>query len=315
MIRSVLRVLWHKGPMGLLKTFYYVAKIAFYRRIIGERYIKKQIHDYSMYLDINDVGISRTLLLFGNREKDHHIILKNVLSKGMKVFDFGANIGYYALMESRLVGPTGVVVAVEPSPENVALLKRNVTLNKVENIPIMAVGVSERRTRQTLLLAHMSNLNTFHAPGLDPKSLSGKTIEVEVLGVPDIAAEHGAPDLIRMDVEGHEVEIFNGMLEDVEAGRMSPMILFEVHRQRYGPDHDMVRPMQRLLNCGYRPRFVASSSAGGTKIINDLGYKGGTPFRTDFMTRAIFEDVSGEHLIDLMCRTGGVRTVLLAKQD
>ena len=83
-----------------------------------------------MYLDPRDKGISRTLLLFGERELDHRIILKKVLSKNMKVFDIGANIGYYVLMESSIIGEKGKIIAVEPLPKNMQLLKKNLDLNK-----------------------------------------------------------------------------------------------------------------------------------------------------------------------------------------
>ena len=44
-----------------------------------------------------------------------------------------------------------------------------------------------------------------------------------------------------------------------------------------------------------------------------LGYPGGTPFYSDFGERAIFRDLGNEHAIDLICNTGGLRTVLLEK--
>ena len=77
-----------------------------------------------MYLNPRDKGISRTLLLFGERELDHKIILEKVLKKNMNIFDIGANIGYYVLMESDLIGHEGSIIAVEPVPDNINLLKK-----------------------------------------------------------------------------------------------------------------------------------------------------------------------------------------------
>jgi len=92
-------------------------------------FIKRKIFNYKMYLNPRDKGISRTLLLFGERELDHKIILEKVLKKNMKIFDIGANIGFYVLMESKLIGDNGKIVAVEPVPENLELLKKNLELN------------------------------------------------------------------------------------------------------------------------------------------------------------------------------------------
>ena len=67
-----------------------------------------------MYLDPKDRGISRTLLLFGERELDHKLILERIVKKNMKIFDIGANIGYYVLMESNLIGEKGKILEIEP---------------------------------------------------------------------------------------------------------------------------------------------------------------------------------------------------------
>ena len=82
-----------------------------------------------MYLDPKDRGISRTLLLFGERELDHKLILERIVKKNMKIFDIGANIGYYVLMESNLIGEKGKILAIEPVDKNIKLLRKNLKLN------------------------------------------------------------------------------------------------------------------------------------------------------------------------------------------
>lgn len=314
MLTSVFRVLRHKGPIGLLNTFYYVAKIGIYRHLLGRRYMRKRIFNWWMDLDIDDRGICRTLLLFGRREEDHRIILEKVLKEGMTVFDIGANIGYYPLMEHQLVGRTGRVVAIEPSPFNVELLKRNLALNGCDDDSVLPIAISDQSGNKPLLISKMSNLNTFHDRTDGGGHLSGEIVDVETRSVPDLAAEFGPPDLIRMDVEGHEVEVINGMLEAIEMGEMAPMIIFEVHIRHYTPEHDMVEPLQRLFACGYGVRYAASSSARGTELVNARGYCGGPPTATDFMTRVIYENIGDEDALDIICRSAGLRTVLLAKQ-
>ena len=54
-----------------------------------------------------DRGISRTLLLFGKRELEHRIMLQEIVKEGSRIFDIGANIGYYAVMEALMVGKEG----------------------------------------------------------------------------------------------------------------------------------------------------------------------------------------------------------------
>ena len=58
--------------------------------------------------------MSSTLILFGERELDHKIILEKVLKKKMKILDIGSNIGYYLLIERNLIGRNSKIIAVEP---------------------------------------------------------------------------------------------------------------------------------------------------------------------------------------------------------
>ena len=310
MIANLALILRKKGFEGLAEACYYalLAKISAYG---GRRFLRKQIHGCEMDLNLQDKGISRTLLLFGTREAEHRVLLEQVLKPGMTVFDVGANIGYYALMEKRLIGPTGKVIAAEPAPANAELLRRNLALNGFDDVPVLDLAISDQAGKRSFHLAEQSNLGSFHNSGTGARHLSGQSIEVEMRTLADLATEFGPPDLIRMDVEGHEVEILSGLIEPVASGAMTPMVLFETHLSRYSPDHDLEAPLRRLFELGYGARFLASSAEAGSAAIEARGYQGGEPIHTDFVTRRIFENVSEEDAIDLICRTGGVRTVLL----
>jgi protein-L-isoaspartate O-methyltransferase len=84
-----------------------------------------------MYLRIRDKGVSRQLALVGVREKFSTETLQGELREGDCVVDIGANIGYYALMEARLVGSYGKVYAIEPVSYNFQLLENNIQLKKL----------------------------------------------------------------------------------------------------------------------------------------------------------------------------------------
>lgn len=281
-------------------------------KLIGQRFVERGIYNYRMLLDLEDRGISRTLLLFGRREMEHKLMLEQVLEPGMTVLDIGANIGYYALMELQLIGPQGKLIAIEPSPSNVALLHRNLALNGHDGVEIHQKAVSDLSGRRTFFMSEMSNLNTFHNTEDTNLHLSGETIEVQTATVPEIAAGRRI-DLIRMDVEGHEVEVINGLLPAVECGEQAPMIIFETHLSRYGAEHDIEAPLRRLFAVGYRVRLAGSSSERGTSLIESYGYRGGEPIESDDVKRVIFSDIAPEHAIEMLCRRGGIRTILLGR--
>ena len=118
-----------------------------------------------------------------------------------------------------------------------------------------------------------------------------------------------------MDVEGHEVEVIDGMIDAIRARELAPMILFETHISRYSDDHDMAAVLRELFECGYCVRLLSSSYERGTRLIGERGYKGSAPIQTDGVARVIYENIAAADAIDFICRTGGARTVLLAKND
>ena len=313
MLSSIYETLRDRGAATLIRAIGNQAVAGVHSRILRRRFLEKPIHDYRMLIDLEDRGISRSLLLFGTREVDHKVLLEHIAKPGMMVFDIGANIGYYALMELGLIGPEGRMLAIEPSPSNIALLHRNLALNgEGDRITVLEGAVSDRPGTASFHLSAHSNLGTFHADGSAAHMLSGEQISVRTYTVPELAAEHGAPDLIRMDVEGHEVEVIRGMLDAIRSGVMRPTIIFETHLSRYSDEHDMAAVLQDLFACGYGVPRAASSWQDGTARVAARGYTGSDPIPTDGVERVIFEDISNEDAIDFICKTGGLRTVVLA---
>ena len=74
-----------------------------------------------IFLDTREL---ESLSLITNRIYEEAVewAIRNNIKKGNKVIDVGANIGYYALLENKIVGRNGQVIAIEPSPENYKML-------------------------------------------------------------------------------------------------------------------------------------------------------------------------------------------------
>ena len=286
--------------------------VGWINQLFGKRFYEKQIYNYRMILDLYDRGISRTLLLFGCRELEHKLMLEGYLRPGMTVLDIGANIGYYALMELSIIGEKGTLIAVEPSPSNIQLLRRNIKLNGYKDVEIHQAAISDRSGVKKFFMSEMSNLNTFHDTGTGSLHLSGKTVDVETKTVGEILKGRKL-DLMRMDVEGHEVEVINGLLPLIENGEAEPAIIFETHLSRYNESHDIEGPLRRLFAMNYKVKMVGSSSERGTRQIESRGYIGGQAIKSDGVSRVIFEDLDEQDAIDLICREGGIRTVLLSR--
>ena len=281
-------------------------------RALKIRFFERNIYGYKMFLDLEDRGISRGLMLFGNRELDHKVMLESIVRPDMRIFDIGANIGYYAIMESKLLASEGRILAIEPSPSNYKLLKKNLELNELNNVEAMLGAVSDTVGTAKIHLSHQSNLNTFHNVGSGVQHLSGEQIDVETHTVPSLASAYFQPDLIRMDVEGHEVSVINGALKAIAANKMRPDIIFETHLSRYTSTNNMAKALKALFSLGYHVPLAASSWEGGSAIVESLSYKSIRSIHTDGNTRKIFYGISNEDAERLICDTGGLRTVLLS---
>jgi FkbM family methyltransferase len=241
-------------------------------------------------------------------------MLQELLQPGMKILDIGANIGYYAVMESLVVGATGKITAIEPMLPNIEMLKRNVALNNASNIHVIHGAVSESTGTGQMYMSSHSNLHTFHRDGSAFDYLESIPVEVPTMTLRDASERSGSrPELIRMDVEGHEVEILGQLVDLVREDVMSPLVIFETHLSRYKKENAFVPVLKGLFDSGYRVRSASSSNKHGTTRLKALGYASGTPFYSDFGERAIFHDIENDHAIDLICDTGGLRTVLLEK--
>ena len=89
---------------GFICLFFAICNLSFssfLKYVMGFELFKKKIFNFYLYLDLKDTGISRSLILFGEREIDQKFILEKTLKKSMNVFDIGANLGYYVLLEKK----------------------------------------------------------------------------------------------------------------------------------------------------------------------------------------------------------------------
>ena len=106
--------------------------------------------------------IQKHIYLFGVWEPSITRFVNNRLRPGDLFVDIGANVGYYALLAAKRVGPSGAVVAIEASPSIACRLRENIALNGFTNIEVVEAAVSERRKTLPLLDRKSTRLNSSH---------------------------------------------------------------------------------------------------------------------------------------------------------
>jgi FkbM family methyltransferase len=161
-------------------------------------------------------------------EAIQEVIASRVPEGGFFV-DIGANFGLHALLACQLAGPRGKVLAVEPVPANLALLRRNLSLN----------GFANRCTVAAMALTDGSadSVEMTIEPGLSLVASLAENFKGEKVHVPTgtldnlLAGEDRVPDLIKIDVEGAEHEVLKGAVKTLQKG---PPLIIEVHRFALG---------------------------------------------------------------------------------
>ena len=202
-----------------------------------------------------------TELLSARYEQETTTILKETLCPGMNVLDVGAHVGSHALLAARLVGPLGKVFAFEPSPDNFALLQKNVALNGYQNIVTIAKAVSDKTGVAMLHLSPEGNdRNALQRLRSAPP---GKSVEVPTISLDDFLEEIGWPPirLIKMDVEGAEPLVLKGMSRLLErCGDIRLIAEFAPACIRDGA-YTPVNFLEALAGCGFRIHVLQTDGA------------------------------------------------------
>ena len=155
----------------------------------------------------------RLEFLMGWNEPESVKWCRNFLRPGMTVIDIGAHIGYFTRLFSELVGTSGRVLAFEPHPENVRVLRTNLKRSRYKNVETFPYAISDRTGAATL---HVSPGHSNHSllPGYT--ETKGR-IEVECFTLDAFLSSRGIRevDFIKIDVEGAEPFVLAGMKQTV----------------------------------------------------------------------------------------------------
>jgi FkbM family methyltransferase len=144
-------------------------------------------------------------------EPDVRHLCRRLLGLGMTVVDVGANIGFLTRHFSRLVGPSGKVFAFEPDPLNFRFLEFNTLACK--NVERAQIAVSDNAKPALLHL----NVTSGAGNSLVSQTHSVESVPVSCVSLDDFFENHGNPqvDLIKIDVEGAEVKVLQGMKQTI----------------------------------------------------------------------------------------------------
>jgi len=221
---------------------------------------------FSMWTDTTCVADQAMLFALrhgGCVEPEVSHLLARTLRPGDYAIDGGANVGFFTILMSKLVGPDGFVLAFEPGPNNLYKLKENINLNKCKNIEIVAKPLSDKHETLQFFLCQDGSKNSL-APHLDTR---GNTL-LEAAVLDDYATEDICRKLrlIKLDIEGAELLAMQGGMQLLgEEG--CPYIVMELNNEalpKFKASFESVRDFMReqgydmflLHESGVLPTYV-----------------------------------------------------------
>jgi FkbM family methyltransferase len=176
------------------------------------------------------------------------------LLPGACIWDVGANVGYYTKLFSERVGSLGRVYAFEPVPATISRLAT--AAGGLNNVLIRPVALSDHNGYATIDPGHEDRLETARIE-------EGGAVSIELQTGDNLVSTGAArlPSMIKIDVEGHELEVLRGMRQILRAGILRD-IFIEVHFAIFEATGRSDRPalIEKILSsCDFKLRWIDQS--------------------------------------------------------
>jgi FkbM family methyltransferase len=194
--------------------------------------------------------VARTILISrqGNWEPEVWAAISSGLGEGAVFVDVGAHLGYDSLKAARLVGEKGRVVAFEPNPNTLMLLRSNIEASQARNIIVQPVACTD--SEQTLTLFDSTPGGNSGSSSLSQANAGVLTRPYTVRGRPidDVVSELGLArvDVLKADVEGAELMVLRGAAQTLR--RFHPKLILEVVPRQLNNMNASVEELEAFVN-------------------------------------------------------------------
>ena len=171
---------------------------------------------------------------------------KELINPGAVVIDCGAHHGLCTILFSRWVGDDGKVISLEPMPDNVAIIRKNIELNGLENVTLLERAAGSNQGY--VFMKRRSNA------AVSPTRRA--TLRVKCVTLDDISREFNViPSFLKIDVEGFEYKVLEGCKSILSN---NPAILLEVHLHAMGRYQNTFEDLWKFINPDLYDIFIQS---------------------------------------------------------
>ncbi len=260
--------------------------------------VSRKIGNFDMLLDLASEGISRVLYQVGFRERVFMSILYSEIKEGYTCIDLGSNIGFTTLFMCEKAGKSGKIYAIEPDPWNVNMLTENIKRNNFEETTeIFPIAITDHKGEIDFWQSDKSNLSS-----VQKTKHSNKSIKVKCDSLNTFLVGKRYPNFIKMDIEGHEVQVFEGGLDYFSKNQGNTKILLEVHPHFYNKDNDFEKILKEYFKLGFSSKYVVSTPIAKPQKFINAGYSPIAEIPTDGFVRGLYGNISNDHLLEFGCR-------------
>lgn len=217
--------------------------------------ILEEVHP-GVFLELDLSNWLHRLYYLGFVEQNTFKIIKNLLPVDGVFVDIGANIGIYSCIMANHVGVKGSVIAFEPMPENLEALYNNIALNKLKNVEVNELALSNRQEGFNLYVPYSHQEGP---TGCTQVWNPGDWVSVGITDATtlDIAFQKERLDFIKIDTQGHELEILQGAKSTIE--RFQPLMLCEVLEENQTKVFDLIKSWNYTIFKQTHDGFLSTS--------------------------------------------------------
>jgi FkbM family methyltransferase len=225
----------------------------------GNRVLVKTAAGLKMFVDSRDLSIAPHIMLDGVWEESTEAVLRNLIRPGMTVFEIGANVGFFTLLLSHLVGDRGRVIAFEADPDLAQIVRDNIELNGFHRrTRVFAEAISDGAAGEVIFhraLRHRGNgsLLPIEQTPHNPEGVR-ETITVPATSLDRICArlDRTVPHALKIDAEGAEPAILRGAAETLASPLLRILMLEFAPSFLKSAGEDPRAYLERIKRAGFR---------------------------------------------------------------
>lgn len=220
---------------------------------------------HKIFVDTRDLTLAPHILLDGYWEMWITKVFMQIVKENMKVLEIGSNIGYYTLLAASLVGSNGKVISFEANPETFETLSWSVEINGfLDRVELVNKVILDTSKKTVFFMRNRHRGNSSIGSPSEEMLIYGndeaKEIEIDSISIDEYFDEKIQIDVIKIDAEGSEPYIFQGMQRTLALNHQVKIICEFCPSQIIGAGADPRKFLELLVDLGFTLKTIDFNS-------------------------------------------------------